>query len=55
MLVDESTNGTFVQSDDGEESYVRRDSVQLTGSGLIGLGRVAARGTPLAVEFVCTD
>ena len=55
MLVDESTNGTFVQSDDGEESYVRRDSVQLLGSGLIGLGRVAARGTPLAVEYSCTD
>lgn len=55
FLVDESTNGTFVQSDDGEESYVRRDSVQLTGSGLIGLGRVAARGTPLAVEYSCAD
>jgi adenylate cyclase len=55
FLVDESTNGTFVQADDGEESYVRRDSVQLTGSGLIGLGRVAARGTPLAVEYACKD
>lgn len=52
-IVDESTNGTFVQHDDGEEIYVRRDSAELTGSGLIGLGRVAARGTPLAVEFSC--
>ena len=51
VIVDESTNGTFVQRDDGEEIYVRRDSAQLTGSGLIGLGRVAARGTPLAVEY----
>jgi adenylate cyclase len=51
VIVDESTNGTFVQRDDGEEVYVRRDSTQLTGSGLIGLGRVAARGTPLAIEF----
>ncbi|HJP03730.1 MAG: adenylate/guanylate cyclase domain-containing protein [Chromatiales bacterium] len=51
MLVDESTNGTFVQRDDGEEVYIRRDSAQLSGSGLIGLGRVAARGTPLAVEY----
>lgn len=55
MLVDESTNGTFVQRDDGEEVYVRRDSAQLTGSGLIGLGRVAARGTPLAVEYECSE
>jgi hypothetical protein len=51
VIVDESTNGTFVQRDDGEEIYVRRDSAQLTGSGLIGLGRVAARGTPLAIEY----
>jgi hypothetical protein len=53
VLVDESTNGTFIQRADGAEIYVRRDSAQLTGSGLIGLGRVAARGTPLAVEYSC--
>lgn len=51
LLVDESTNGTFVQHDEGEESYVRRDSAELTGSGIISMGRVAARGTPLAIEF----
>ncbi|MEE4185906.1 MAG: adenylate/guanylate cyclase domain-containing protein [Gammaproteobacteria bacterium] len=51
MLIDESTNGTFVQRDDGEEVYVRRDSAQLSGSGLIGLGRVASRGMPLAIEY----
>lgn len=51
VLVDESTNGTFIQRDDGEEIYVRRDSAELTGSGVIGMGRVAARGTPLAVEY----
>lgn len=55
MIIDESTNGTFVQRDDGEEVYVRRDSSELTGSGLIGLGRVAARGTPLAVEYSFED
>lgn len=55
MIVDESTNGTFVQRDDGEEVYVRRDSARLRGSGLIGLGRVATRGTPLAVEYECKD
>jgi len=55
VLIDESTNGTFVQRDDGEEVYVRRDSAQLTGSGLIGLGRVAAKDTPLVVEYRCED
>lgn len=51
VLVDESTNGTFIQPDGGEEVYVRRDSAVLSGSGVISMGRVAARGTPLAIEF----
>lgn len=53
LLTDESINGTFVQGDDGKEQYLRRDSMELTGSGIIGMGRVAARGTPLAVEYSC--
>ncbi len=51
VLVDESTNGTFIQQDAGEELYVRRDSTVLTGTGVISMGRVAARGTPLAIEY----
>jgi class 3 adenylate cyclase len=53
VLTDESINGTFVQGNDGKEQYLRRDSMELTGSGVIGMGRVAARGTPLAVEYSC--
>ena len=55
VLVDESTNGTFVQRDDGEEFYVRRDSIDLSGSGIISLGRVASKGTTLAVEYSFED
>lgn len=55
VLIDESTNGTFVQQDVGEELYVRRDSTVLTGSGIISMGRVAARGTPLAIEYQVED
>lgn len=55
VLVDESTNGTFIQQDEGEELYVRRDSTVLTGSGIISMGRVAARGTPLAIEYRVED
>ena len=51
FLIDESTNGTFVQRDNGEEMYVRRDRIELTGSGTIGLGRAADRGTELAIEY----
>jgi len=50
-LIDESTNGTFVQREDGEEFYVRRDNYELSGSGTIGLGKAAAKGSSLAVEY----
>ena len=43
VLIDQSTNGTFVQTADGEESFVRRDSLQIKGEGIIGLGRCPSR------------
>lgn len=55
MLVDQSTNGTFLQNARGEETFVRRDSTELNGEGVIGLGRVAKAGTPLAIHFVCEE
>jgi len=55
MLVDQSTNGTFLQSVEGEETFVRRDSTELVGEGVIGLGRVAKPGTPLAIHYVLED
>ena len=54
-LIDESTNGTFVQTSDGEEIFVRRDNTLLTGAGVIGLGRVAQPNTPLAIHYVVED
>ena len=51
-LIDESTNGTFVQRDDGEEFYVRRDSTELSGSRASSAsGRVASKGSELAIDY----
>ena len=55
MLIDQSTNGTFLQSVEGAETFVRRDSTELVGEGVIGLGRVAKPGTPLAIHYVLED
>lgn len=55
VLIDESTNGTFVQTVAGEEVFVRRDQTTLTGEGVIGLGRVAQPGTALAVHYVVEE
>jgi len=53
MLIDQSTNGTFLQTVKGEETFVRRDSTQLVGEGIIGLGRVAKEGSALAIHYIC--
>lgn len=55
ILIDQSTNGTFLETVEGEETFVRRDSTELTGEGIIGLGRVAKPGTPLAIHYVCEE
>jgi hypothetical protein len=55
VLIDQSTNGTFVQSSDGEESFVRRDSVQIRGQGMIGLGRLPEQGSPQTIRFACEE
>jgi len=55
VLIDQSTNGTFVQSADGEESFVRRDSLQIKGQGMIGLGRLPERGSPQTIGYTCEE
>jgi hypothetical protein len=55
ILIDQSTNGTFLENARGEETFVRRDSSELTGEGIIGLGRVAKPGTPLAIHYACEE
>jgi len=55
MLVDQSTNGTFVQSQNGDDAFVRRDAIPLKGQGVIGLGRVPEPQSYHTVEFVCED
>jgi adenylate cyclase len=55
VLVDQSTNGTFVQTADGEEAFVRRDSLQIKGQGMIGLGRLPEQGSPLTIRFNCEE
>jgi len=51
VLVDESTNGSFIRTAQGEDSYVRRDSASLKGSGLIGLGQPPEPGSVHTLEY----
>jgi len=51
VLIDQSTNGTFLQNVQGEELFVRRDSTELGGEGTIGLGRAEEPGTALSIHY----
>ncbi len=51
ILIDQSTNGTFLQNVQGEERFVRRDSTEMHGEGTIGLGRSEDPGASLAIYY----
>ncbi len=51
MIIDQSTNGTFLQNEKGQETFVRRDSTELTSEGSIGLGRAEEPGSTLAIHY----
>jgi len=55
VLIDQSTNGTFVHDTNGAEQFVRRDSMPLSGEGFIGLGKAPERESSQTIRFVCED
>ncbi|MDJ0906762.1 MAG: adenylate/guanylate cyclase domain-containing protein [Woeseiaceae bacterium] len=55
ILVDQSTNGTFLQNVQGDETFVRRDSTEIHGEGTIGLGRAEEPGASLAIYYKTLD
>jgi len=53
-LSDQSSNGTFVKTDDGENIFLRRQELMLWGSGQIGLGEeVANCDQSDIIRFIC--
>ena len=55
VLIDQSTNGTFVQTGDGEELFIRQDIRQLKGQGMIGLGCVPQQDSQHTIHFTCEE
>jgi adenylate cyclase len=55
VLVDQSTNGSFVRNSKGEESFVRRDSMSLKGSGMIGFGQPPEPDSVHTIEYFCEE
>lgn len=54
LLNDQSSNGTFVRTDDGESIFVKRQEIMLWGSGYIGLGQdVSMEDTVDVIRYIC--
>ena len=51
ILVDQSTNGTFVLPKEGRMIHLRRDEMALENEGVINLGREADPGSPFAIRY----
>jgi len=51
VLTDQSTNGTYIRSEEGSVSFLRRDEVNLEGKGAISLGAQITEDTPWLINF----
>ncbi|MBF0588888.1 MAG: adenylate/guanylate cyclase domain-containing protein [Magnetococcales bacterium] len=51
VLIDQSTNGTFIVTTGQADTFVHRDERRIEGDGVIGLGRKVLPNDPLAVYF----
>jgi len=51
ILVDQSTNGTYLCREDGQMELLRRDEIALPDRGLLGLGQEVSLDDPVAIKF----
>jgi class 3 adenylate cyclase len=51
VIIDQSTNGTFVKNSDGVEVYLRREELPLIGTGIISLGLKADQENPHQIYY----
>jgi pSer/pThr/pTyr-binding forkhead associated (FHA) protein len=51
LIQDQSTNGTFVRTEDGRDTVLHREEFLLQGKGLIGLGRAPEQENPNIIHF----
>jgi class 3 adenylate cyclase len=53
ILIDQSTNGTYLYPTGCNMLYLRRDEVLLEGRGFFGLGQEVGHDSPMAVHYMC--
>ena len=53
IITDQSTNGTFVRTAEGQDVFLRREEFTLFGSGYISLGKKVDLGDENLIHFLC--
>ena len=53
VLIDQSTNGTFVKAQGGKEVYVQQEEAPLSGSGFISLGKAVTVDNEHLIYYSC--
>jgi predicted component of type VI protein secretion system len=52
IFIDSSTNGTYIQTEEGRNVFIRREEVPLWGLGNISLGRVPEEDEENLIRYV---
>ena len=53
IITDQSTNGTFVTTQEGQEIFLRREELTLFGSGFISLGKKVDHRDDSLIQYYC--
>jgi adenylate cyclase len=55
ILIDQSSNGTFITDENGHETVLRLEEMALHGRGLVSFGEPVVAGGAGLLEFICED
>lgn len=53
ILIDQSTNGTYLLMSGRKPTLLRRDEITLEGEGIIGLGQKVISTSPEVIQYQC--
>jgi pSer/pThr/pTyr-binding forkhead associated (FHA) protein len=53
IITDQSTNGTFIRTSEGQDIFLRREEFTLFGSGYISLGKKVDLNDENVIHFHC--
>ena len=53
IITDQSTNGTFIKTQEGQEIFLRREELTLVGRGHISLGKKVDRADANLIQYYC--